>query len=225
MEMLRMITGKARSGKTAAINREIQQAVQQKQGNRILLVPEQYSHEAERELCEVCGDAFSLYAEVLSFTGLARKIASLLGGIAVTYLDDGGRTLCMAQAMKLIGGNLRIFRNAAEKPELQRMLIAAVDGIKASGITPMELEKASHQCGGDLAGKLSDLAVVSEAYETVLGDSQVDPGDRLAILAANIENSSAMTDAVVYVDGFIDFTKTELAVLTAMLKKGVSLTV
>ena len=225
MEMLRMITGKARSGKTAAINREIQQAVQQKQGNRILLVPEQYSHEAERELCEVCGDAFSLYAEVLSFTGLARKIASLLGGIAVTYLDDGGRTLCMAQAMKLIGGNLRIFRNAAEKPELQRILIAAVDGIKASGITPMELEKASHQCGGDLAGKLSDLAAISEAYETVLGDSQVDPGDRLAILAANIENSSVMTDAVVYVDGFIDFTKTELTVLTAMLKKGVSLTV
>ena len=48
--MLRMITGKARSGKTAAINREIQRAVQQKQGNRILLVPEQYSHEL-RENC------------------------------------------------------------------------------------------------------------------------------------------------------------------------------
>ena len=223
--MLRIITGKARSGKTAAINREIQQAVQQKQGGRILLVPEQYSHEAERELCEVCGDTFSLYAEVLSFTGLARKITSLLGGIAVTYLDDGGRTLCMAQAMKLIGGDLKVFRHAAEKPELQRMLITAVDGMKASCITPMELEKASVQCEGDLAGKLSDLAVISETYETVLGGSQADPGDRLTVLAANIENSSVMDDTVVYVDGFIDFTKTELAVLTAMLKKGVNLTV
>ena len=43
-------------------------------------MPEQYSHEAERELCSVCGDSLSLYGEVLSFTGLARKLSGAFGG-------------------------------------------------------------------------------------------------------------------------------------------------
>ena len=223
--MLHIITGKARSGKTSAIYSEIHRAVESQQGGRILLVPEQYSHEAERELCEICGDTLSLYAEVLSFTGLARKVASSLGGIAVPYLDDGGRTLCMAQAMKIIGAELEVFRCAAAKPELQRMLIAAIDAMKASSITPEDLSVAASRCGGDLGQKLQDLAVVSEAYEAVLGNSQADPGDRLSHLADSIRNSSILDNSVVYVDGFIDFTKTEFSVLTAMLKKGVNLTV
>ena len=223
--MLRLITGKARTGKTALVYREIKQAVQEKRKGSILIVPEQYSHEAERELCTVCGDTLSLYAEVLSFTGLARKISSELGGIAVTYLDDGGRTLCMAQAMKLIGGKLEVFRSASAKPELQQMLIAAVDGMKASSVTSGDLSQAALRCEGDLARKLSDLAAISEAYDAVLGNSRVDPGDRLAALAENIAGSAIMEKSMVYVDGFIDFTRTELSVLTAMLKKGVQLTV
>ncbi|MBQ3373181.1 MAG: PD-(D/E)XK nuclease family protein [Oscillospiraceae bacterium] len=223
--MLHIITGKARSGKTSSIYSEIHRAVQMQQGGRILLVPEQYSHEAERELCEICGDTLSLYAEVLSFTGLARKVASALGGISVAYLDDGGRTLCMAQAMKLIGSSLEVFCNAAAKPELQRMLIAALDTMKASCITPADLSEAAEHCDEALARKLQDIAAIGEAYETVLGNSQADPGDRLARLAGSIENSSVLANSVVYVDGFIDFTKTELSVLTAMLKKGMDLTV
>ena len=72
--MLRLIIGKAGTGKTAAVIGELRRAVQARHGGQILLVPEQYSHEAERELCAACGDSLSLYAEVLSFTGLARRL-------------------------------------------------------------------------------------------------------------------------------------------------------
>ena len=85
--MLTLMTGKAGTGKTAAVINEIKQAVDARQPGRIMLVPEQYSHEAERELCRRCGDALSLYAEVFSFTGLARRMASLLGGSGAPYLD------------------------------------------------------------------------------------------------------------------------------------------
>ena len=77
--MLRLITGKAGTGKTAAIIEEIRQAVEKRQGSRLLIVPEQYSHEAERELARVAGPRLPLYAEVLSFTGLARKLEAELG--------------------------------------------------------------------------------------------------------------------------------------------------
>ena len=78
--MLRLITGKAGTGKTSLVINEIRSAVEEARGGRLLIVPEQYSHEAERELCRVCGDSMSRYAEVMSFTGLARRVASKQGG-------------------------------------------------------------------------------------------------------------------------------------------------
>ena len=69
--MLRLIIGGAGVGKTSAVIEEICNAVHRGEGRRFLIVPEQYSHEAERELSLRCGDTLSLYAEVFSFTGLA----------------------------------------------------------------------------------------------------------------------------------------------------------
>ena len=72
--MLRLITGRAGAGQTALVMDEIRRAALSGEGGRVLLVPEQYSHEAERELARVAGPGLPLFAEVLSFTGLARKL-------------------------------------------------------------------------------------------------------------------------------------------------------
>ena len=100
--------GKAGAGKTAAIINEIKRDMASPHGRALMIVPEQYSHEAERELCRVCGDRLSLYAEVLSFTGLARETAAKHGGGAEPWLDKGGRLLCMALA--------RSFRRCCSPP-------------------------------------------------------------------------------------------------------------
>ena len=91
--MLRLIIGKAGAGKTGAIIEEIRQAVAAGRGGSMLLVPEQYSHEAERELCRVCGDALSLYGEVFSFTGLARRVLQQQGG-AAPAAESGEAAVC-----------------------------------------------------------------------------------------------------------------------------------
>ena len=65
--MLRLILGRAGTGKTALLFSEIAQRCARRQSGSFLIVPEQYSHEAERELAQRCGDTASLYAEVLSF--------------------------------------------------------------------------------------------------------------------------------------------------------------
>ncbi len=105
--MLRLIYGTAGTGKTSAIIGEIRDAVSRGLGRRLLIVPEQYSHEAERELCAACGDSLSLYGEVLSFTGLARRLRAQLGGGAGLSLDKGGRLLCMALALDRVAPRLR----------------------------------------------------------------------------------------------------------------------
>ena len=224
--MLRLITGKAGSGKTAAINREIRQAVEQRRGGRLLIVPEQYSHEAERELCRTCGDALSLYAEVLSFTGLARRVAADTGGVAVKFLDNGGKALCMSQTLKQLGQQLSVFGNAASRPELQAVLLEALEAMKASCLNSGNLISAADGCGEVLKKKLTDLAMISDAYDALLENIGTDPSDRLTLLASQIPESTFLTEkSVVYVDGFTDFTAAELAVLKAIMARGADLTV
>ena len=223
---LKLITGLAGTGKTAAINEEINRAVQSGQGGRILIVPEQYSHEAERELCRVCGDSLSCYAEVLSFTGLARSLRAELGGNAVPLLDKGGKLLCMSLAVNTCLNRLTHFRKNAGRPEILGMLVSALDDLKTSCVTAEMLAAAAQKCSGELREKVSDLSVIYEAYNGVLGNAHADPADTLKLLAEQIRDSKRIgEDSVIYVDGFTDFTKAELEVLKELLRKHCTMTV
>ena len=222
--MLRIIYGTAGTGKSAAIMDEIRRGADS--GERyILLVPEQYSHEAERELCAVCGDGLSLYAEVLSFTGLAREISSECGGAANEYLDKGGRLLCMALAADGLYSRLRVYGAARRKAELQTMLLGAVDEFKSACVTSEQLLNAAETCEGALGDKLHDLGLILEAYDGVVANGRADPSDRLSVLAGQVGQCSMNERTHVFVDGFTDFTAQERRVLEALLLKGVRLTV
>ena len=223
--MLRFIIGKAGTGKTAAIYEELRQAVERRENRRYLLVPEQYSHEAERELCRICGDALSLTAEVFSFTGLARRIGQEKGGLAAPLLDKGGRLLCMALALGAVGARLQVYSAARHRAELQTMLLRAVDELKSACVSPAQLAEAAERCPDGLGEKLQDLALILEAYDAVVANGHADPSDRLQLLAQQIEEGALGAEDRVYVDGFLDFTYQELAVLVAMLGRGVQLTV
>ena len=124
--MLKLILGRAKSGKTAAIMDAIHRRVERGEGGAVLLIPEQYSHEAETELLRVCGDRLCLYAEVLSFTRLAARVDAQLGG-GQAVLDRGGRALCLARAVDAVGSRLRTCGGARRQPALQQRLLQAID--------------------------------------------------------------------------------------------------
>ena len=222
--MLRVLYGRAGTGKTGALFSEIAAAVAAKQGGRVLIVPEQYSHECERELCRVCGDSASLYAEVLSFTGLARHVSDEVGGSTLPVLDKGGRLLCMARAMSQISQRLRVFRDGARRAQLLLSLLSAVDELKTACVTPDMMEETAAACGGYLGDKLQDLALILATYDAVAAAGHTDPSDALTRLAERIGGSSLKT-AKIYLDCFSDFTRQEHRVLEALIAAGADVTV
>ncbi len=223
--MLRLIIGRAGSGKTAAVIAEIREAVEKGLGGSMLIVPEQYSHEAERELCARCGDSLSLYAEVFSFTGLARRVLQQRGGAAAPWLDKGGRLLCMALALSQIAPRLKLYGAAARRAELQVSLLAAVDECKSAAVGPEMLLAAAEKADGALADKLWDLALVLESYDAVVANGRADPTERLDLLADKIPASGIGEENRIYIDGFIDFTRQEQAVVRALMATGAEVTV
>ena len=223
--MLHLLYGPAASGKTDLLMGRIRTAVAARTPGQVLLVPEQYSHEAERALCAACGDSLSLYAEVLSFTGLARRVAAETGAGEAPLLDQGGRLLCMALALSQVAPRLRLFGAAARRPQMQQTLLGAVDELKTACVTPDALEATAARCPGYLGDKLRDLALVLAAYDAVTAQGHADPTDRLTRLAERIPASTLGRTGHFYLDGFTDYTRQELAVVRALLTAGADVTV
>lgn len=221
--MVKTILGRAGTGKTAMMFREISEYVDQGKGDLILLVPEQYSHEAERELCAAAGDSLSRYGEVLSFTSLARKVFAQCGG-GKPLMDRGGRLLCMAVAAQTVQDSLRAYQRGRRDPRLLGSLASAAEELKNAGVGPASLAEAAARTDGVLADKLSDLSLLMEAYAAVQSRSGVDPADQLDTLASLIGDST-LVQGRFYIDGFSDFTALEKRVLKELIRSGAELTV
>ena len=173
--MLRLILGRAGTGKTGLILDELNERVRSRRSGGWLIVPEQYSHEAERELAERCGDTACLYAEVVSFTRLAYRVSVSVGGSARTYIDRGGRLLQLALALDRIGGTLEVYGSAARRPELMSPLLTALDELRYGRADSGALRAAASELDGPLAAKLRDLALIRETLDALEASSGADP--------------------------------------------------
>ena len=83
--MLRLIKGAAGTGKSSFIRREIAKLCEGNEANVILLVPEQFSFETEREFYELLGAERAGKVKVLSFMRLCDDVFRQYGGMAGDY--------------------------------------------------------------------------------------------------------------------------------------------
>lgn len=222
--MLHLILGRAGAGKTKRVTDEIRDRALAGETGLTLIVPEQYSHEAERELCRAVGDTLSLHAQALSFTGVCRRVSEELGRSA-PVLDKGGQLLCMALSLSAVGERLRLYGGARRSPELQQQLLAALRELKSGGATPEALENAAAETDGALSAKLGDLALIMGAYDAAVGAGRADPADALTALLERLPRSSFGKNARLYIDGFTDFTAQESALLRALMSRCADMTV
>ena len=222
--MLTLLLGRAGSGKTAEILRRLAENVRKGIPGNIYIVPEQYSHDAEREMAEVCPDDACLYAEVLSFSRLEGRVFSEVGGLREKTLDKGGRLLSMMRAVTESAPYLRVYSLGSSKTDYLKSLISTYDDLRSAEITVSELFAASDKVASPTGDKLKDLSLIFESYERVKEQSGLDPRDRLSRLAAGIAESSVGTSGEIFIDGFTDFTAQELRVIDELIKKGAALT-
>ncbi|MBQ8026276.1 MAG: PD-(D/E)XK nuclease family protein [Oscillospiraceae bacterium] len=223
--MFKLILGRAGSGKTRYIFQEIKALSDAGRDHITLIVPEQYSHEAERMLCDFCGDAVNLHGEVLSFSRLCSRVFSQVGGAADRVLDQGGRVLMMRKAMKSVSSALQVFGKNENQTGFVEKLLATLDELKAACITPETITAVFGEDSGPLGRKMMDLALIYSAYEAALSREISDPTDRLTRLAEQIGESSYCREGYVFIDGFRSFTRQQLQVIARLIRSGVDVVV
>jgi ATP-dependent helicase/nuclease subunit B len=188
----------------------------------IMLVPEQYSHACERQLCRVVGDSLSLHGEALSFTRLCTRVLAEVSG-AVNVLDGGGQILALYRALAVAEPALKLYGGERRADFLERLL-ATVKELKACRATPETLSRAAEDAGGALGDKLRELALILEGYDAFLrGAAAIDPRDRLTLAADKIAISS-FAERRYYIDGFNEFTAQETRVIEELIASGAELT-
>ena len=203
----------------------ISKDVHQKKPGRILIVPELISHDMERRLCSNAGDTASRFAEVLSFTRLARRVADQAGYAAVECLDNGGRVVAMAAAARQLHSKLKAYAAVETKPEFLTGLIDGIDEFKRCCISAEDLMQASASAEGSLAQKLEELALLMEGYDALCARGKRDPRDQMNWCLEQMEETDFARDHVFYIDGFPDFTRQHMAILAHLIQESPSVTV
>lgn len=194
-------------------------------GRSILLVPEQFSHAAERKLCEVGGNRISRRAEVLSFSRLANRVFSEFGGTAETETDRGGKLLMMSLAVENVQSRLKIYANCAYKPEFLLKLLDTLDEFRSFCITAQTLRDVSKRLSGVLALKTEEFALLMESFDAVAANLGQNPETKLNRLLAALEESDYAAGKRFWFDGFTDFNGVELEIIAQMLASGAEITV
>lgn len=215
--MLTLLLGADWTENRKAVLDRISQDVAEEKNGRILIVPELISHDMERRLCASAGDTASRFAEVLTFTRLAKRVSDSAGFGAPECLDDGGRLVAMASATRQLHSKLKAYASVETRPEFLTGLLDAVDEFKRCCIGPKDLHAASQRTTGSLAQKLEELSLILEAYNSICAQGKRDPRDQMTWLLEQLEESTFAKEHVFYVDGFPDFTRQHTAILTHLI--------
>lgn len=223
--MLRLLLGRDWTANRDEVLKRIASDVRNRRGNRILMVPELISHEMERRLCSTAGDTASRYAEVLSFTRLARRVADNGSCAVMECLDNGGRVVAMAAAARQLSSRLKAYAAVETRPEFLTGLIDAIDEFKRCCITPADLAAAAKETQGSLAQKLEELSLLMESYDALCSRGKRDPRDQMTWLLEQLEEGSFAKEHVFYIDGFPDFTRQNLAVIAHLIRESAEVTV
>ncbi len=169
----------------------------------LLLVPEQYTLQAERELIGGLKLPGLLDIDVLSPRRLTRRIRESGGHNGLAPLDDRGRAMALAQALTLVQEELVYYRRVALTPGLPEKLSALIADLQRAGLTPDALRgHAEEMKSGALKAKESDVARVWQAYLDVIDGKFADETMQQRETLRRLKASGVADGAAVFVYGF-----------------------
>ena len=217
--MLTLLLGPSGSGKSSRLRRELK-ARAEAGLHSILVVPEQFTSSTEGALYRTLGDTLSGYVESYSFTSLAETLLRRYGGAAVSTLTEAGRAVLVRRALDQLLDQVSYYSRQRQSAAFCRKAAETIEELKSAGVRPDELARYARAPGAD-TDKLSELALIYGAYEGLLAQTGMDPGDRQELAARRLQEAGGGAEffagRAVYMDEFDTFNAPKRALLAAML--------
>lgn len=169
----------------------------------VLIVPEQYTLQAEVEVLERLKLDGFFEIEVLSPTRLRTRVFERAGSPDRVMIDERGKQMVLGDVIFREKENLSYYKGAAELSGFAQRMGALIADLKRGGLTPEQVAELGEQSGSrTLALKFADTARVFAAYEERLAGRFVDGEDVQREMLARMDASGYLKDAAVFVYGF-----------------------
>lgn len=223
--MLQFILGRASSGKTYTVTEKIANCV--RQGNSpVLLVPEQFSFESEKNILDVLGDSDAQKVTVISFSRLCDEVERINGGVCGTSISDTDKIILMSKAIRLCQSELKRFKKYGNSSSFASVMVDAIGEFKLNFVSAQDLYAAADKTDDEqLKVKLFDTALIYEQYDAVLSEKFIDSSDRLTKLYFALESCRYFDGKTVFIDSFKGFSGQQYKILERIISQAETVTV
>ncbi len=169
----------------------------------VLLVPEQYTLQAERELIEQLNLPGYFDMDVLSPSRLRRRIRETGGSDPLPKLDDRGRNMALSHVLTKLEKDLRYYRRVANTAGLPAKVADILTDLSHADVDAEGLERlAEEAASAATAAKLRDLALIWREYQSLIDGRFADEDAQEEESCRRLRNSGVVTDANLWVYGF-----------------------
>ena len=233
---LRIIYGKAGSGKSQYIYNEINKVKDNMQESKtidicqnseggsffppspketqFIITPEQFSFTAEQKLME--NRKSIIGTEVITFNRLAYRVMNEIGGVIHTNLTKCGKAMLIYSILQAEKNNLTFLNKSDENIEICMRIISE---LKKHAVTTDDLKKVQEKIENKyLKNKLKDIILIYEKFENKIENNYIDETDLLTILSENIDKIDLLKNSEVYIDEFAGFTEQEYQTIKKIIK-------
>lgn len=221
---LRVISGRAGTGKTAFIHHEIVEDLKTNVlGPQIfILVPDQMTFSTEYELTNNYDIEGMMRAQVMTFKRLAWFVLQKEGGIARERIDGTGYRMLLRRILDEHKEEFLLFKQAAGKRGFTKEVEQLLKEFSQYNInldTIDVLLDALRQNGASevLLHKMHDLQILLQQLDERIGTDFIDGDGYFPMLLERIPQMESLRDTHVYLDGFVSFNGQEFAILKELL--------
>ena len=218
---LRFYFGPSGSGKSHRIYEEImQRAVQEPGRNFLIIVPDQFTMQTQKDLVMRSDRGGILNIDVLSFGRLSHRILEEVGTKEMPVLDDTGKSLVLQKIAADLKEQLPAMGSLLHKQGYIHEVKSAISEFMQYGISTQDMDKliASAEKRGALAMKLRDLKTLYRGFQDYIKDHFITTEETLDVLRRSLAKSKILPDSVVVFDGFTGFTPIQNRLIQELMR-------
>lgn len=218
---LQFIFGNSGSGKSHCLYQSvIEQSVRYPEKNYLVLVPEQFTMQTQKDLCLMHPKGGIMNIDVLSFGRLAHRVFEEVGQDSRTVLDDEGKNLILRKIAGNYEDELTVLKGNLKKQGYISEVKSVISEFTQYGVDFERLDEFMDSISPDsyLYYKLKDIRKVYEGFEDYLSEKYITKEEMLDVLSDAVPRSDILKGSVVAMDGFTGFTPVQDRLLGELLK-------
>ena len=217
---LQFIFGPSGSGKSYHLYHHIiEESIRHPDQNYIVLVPEQFTMQTQKDLVVMHPRKGIMNIDVLSFGRLAYRVFEETGGEILPVLDDEGKNLILRKIAGDYEDELSVLKGNMKKLGYISEVKSVISEFTQYDIRDEEIGQVMEAVGSQsrLYYKLKDIRILYQGFSEYLKKKYITKEELLDALSRMVSQSEMLKNSTVVLDGFTGVTPVQNRLLMELL--------